>query len=564
MNTNNTTKKDIGLSALSSLLPFLLLAILKIFLISHEEIIALNAPHDDLWFIQAAARWFWFTDEYNLMTIIHLPAYAIYIALIHLTGIPLRIGIELTFLASGLYLVYALRQIGLSKIFCLAAYALIVFNPASFHVFNRSLSETLYSVLLMLSLAGITLMLVNINTKKFLYYSVLSGFFMALLWLTREEGVLIAGIPALTAFFTLLPFYRKKENWKTVSRKLKIAVLLPIAIIAFFSLAVHTANYFKFGLFAASALDSSSYKKAYSALLSIKPEKQVRFVPVTTDAREKAYSVSPAFKELQPFLENRSNLAFYWSKASMGIENEMAAGWFYWTLRESVNSAGYKTATEESRFYERMATEINKAADENKFVARTVPVSIVDPASFSFLPSQGFSSLKKIWQVLISTEKPPKEHANLFSGESLENLDYMANRRIALIETKEYNAVDEKSLQKSAEFGSGQSTLNFIWLVYGKIMAYLTYFGFLLLAVLAINYKKIRLANTAYLTLLIFLFVVLSHIFLFVLLDVNSWPGNNLGYLFPIMPIFSSLLVLFISQTVKEISKNIIYNQRKI
>lgn len=408
---------------------FSLLALFKFYLISREEILALYAPHDEFWYILAASRWVWFSQNYDLMTMIHLPVYPIFIALWHLTGIPLRIGIDLVFILSSFYLTYALRKINASQIICILIFSLIILHPLSFDLFNRTLAETFYTPLLLSFLASLILMWISADKKK-LFFSILMGFFAGLLWFTREESVLILGMLALV--YLLIAFFAFKEakDWKQVVKQLKIPILPSLIIISCFTIFIYAANYAKYGLFAPSALNGSDYKSAYTALLKIKPEKTVRFVPITSDTRQKAYSVSPSFRELKPYLENHSNFAYFWTKKEMGIDNEMAAGWFYWMLRDAVSMAGYKTAAEENSFYRRMANEINQGIEEGKVSSRLVPLSFLDPGTFSYL-SYFPSSLKKISTLFVETRKSSEASLkdNIFSGQNKIIIDSETNRR---------------------------------------------------------------------------------------------------------------------------------------
>ncbi len=69
------------------------------------------------------------------------------------------------------------------------------------------------------------------------------------------------------------------------------------------NVAINAANYRAFHSFSKSEFNASSFRAAYKALLRIKPVREHRFVAVSTDALEKAYSVSPAFAQLKPQLE---------------------------------------------------------------------------------------------------------------------------------------------------------------------------------------------------------------------------------------------------------------------
>ena len=102
----------------------LALAAIKLALVSHHEIVAADRPHDDLWQMLAAASWYWRRpfDEWTLM---HLPIYPIYVASVRITGVPLRVAIELTYLTVGLLLAISLGRLHVSRLLQLAAFALV-------------------------------------------------------------------------------------------------------------------------------------------------------------------------------------------------------------------------------------------------------------------------------------------------------------------------------------------------------------------------------------------------------------------------------------------------------
>lgn len=655
MSGTKISKKKLNFSGMVFAI-FFLLTLFKLYIVSGEEILARFAPHDELWYILAARHWFWFSPNYDLMTIIHLPVYPIFIALVHSTGIPLRIGIEVAFLSSGFYFVYALRRIGINQIICLLAYILIILHPLSFDLFNRTLAETFYAPLLMASLASIILMLINAKKKK-LFFSIMTGFFLALLWFTREESILILGVLFMVSILAVFITLRETRDWKKAFNKLKTALFIPAIIIISFSVLIQTANYFKYGLFAASEMNGFGYKAAYTALLRIKPEKPVRFVPITSETRKVAYSISPSFKELEPYLEDHSNFAYSWTKKEMGIENEMAAGWFYWMLREAVNSAGYKTAPEENAFYERVADEINKGIAEKKIPKRFVLFSFLDPGTFSYL-SHLPDSLKKIIMLFTETRKPAEAGLtdNIFSGQNKIIIDSMTNRRthnttfgsitlngwvflkggniikvslesengekIASTESfisrpdvqvgykndannipidsgfiLEINQPEESLTSTSLVFYSEDNkrfqvpyskldllesirlepnnanqslyfaidqkvapgipmSLSFknyiqdiVWLVYGNVILFLSYLGILSFLVMICLWKLLDYKKPIYTMLLILFFVVATRTLLFTVLDVDSWnAAQQPRYLFPVMPVYSTFLLVLIYQ----------------
>jgi len=122
-------------------------------LVSGEEIVARNQPYDDLWQVMAASRWYWFGSDYNHLMFAHLPVYSLWIALVHLTGIPLRIATELLYLAASGILILTLLRVGISRWLAITIFAVIVFHPESYTLFNFVLPETIYCSLLIIAIA---------------------------------------------------------------------------------------------------------------------------------------------------------------------------------------------------------------------------------------------------------------------------------------------------------------------------------------------------------------------------------------------------------------------------
>jgi hypothetical protein len=639
-----------------------LLAIIKIMLVSNEEILARNQPHDDLWHMLAAARGYWLGSGYNNMTFIHLPVYSLWVAIVYFTGVPLRIATELIFLISGFLFVLSLSRVAVNKVVCTVAYGLIIYHPASFQLFNYTLTEMLYAPIFLMALATMIMMWINRENKKCSMYALVTGILFSLLWNLRKENVLIL---MLMFLFTSIAFWvlrKEGRNRLSILRQIGIMIIIPFVVVGVVSLTIQTINYNKWGLFVSTEMSAPGYTAAYKALQRIKPEKPIRFVPVPKNVREAAYSVSPAFKELEPYFEGD----FAYAAASetrkwMGIQGEIAAGWFYWSLREAVSNAGYyRSAREADAYYQRVADEINKAIDDGRLAGRTVMFSFLDPEVSDYLPYLRESFLK-IWRLFTSVSMPEREREDPNLPEGVRKaFDIVANRRAALtsydvvtlqgwafhdtepIKQILLRAPDGKVLGTTEHFndrpdvaksysGNGgtkvridtgftlKSTLgrqlsdsslvliiskgrefvipyrqvfvgkpllavephtglkityaldtvtppkelgkiqkaiqSLIWYVYGRVVTYLTYFCLVAVLLLVLLRKKVNLGENIYAILSILIFVVISRVALFALIDASSWPGNQARYLFPVMPVYTCFLVLFIYQTVRVVKE---------
>src|ERR1700716_2132433 len=156
------------------------------------------------------------------------------------------------------------------------------------------------------------------------------------------------------------------------------------------NLAVDAANYRAFLGFSKSELTASSFRAAYKSLLRIKPARDQRFVSVSSDALQKAYSVSPTFSQLRPQLEGE--LGHNWQVpafSALGV-HEIGTPWILWALRSAADAQGvHKSAASARRFYRNVAKEINRACDEGRIPSRVVLSTFLDPgamASVRYLP----------------------------------------------------------------------------------------------------------------------------------------------------------------------------------
>ena len=407
----------------------LLLAIVKLILIGADEIIARNQPLDDLWQILAAARGYWFRGSYNVFSFVHLPVFPLWIALVHFTGIPLKIANEVAYIFGSFWLTYAIRQMNGRKIVALLIFAALVFHPTSFHLFNYCLPDTLYVSLMLISIGSLIMLWLRVEGENCWKYSLASGMFIGLLTNTRKESILIYIILAYFIFAVVLSHYKKRKH---LTKVLFRSALVPIATMMVFSLAIKTANYLKFGLFVTTDMSAPGYVAAYNALLRIKPDKPMRFVPITKEVRFKAYSVSKAFRELEPLFEGQFGYdSAIHTRKYMGIENEIAAGWMYWTIKQAAAIAGHHhSAVEANNYYQRIADEINQAIDKGQLAGRRVWLKFLDPDFKNYLPYL-FDSISRILNLFVISDEPVREQElkNEMPASVRAAFDIVANRR---------------------------------------------------------------------------------------------------------------------------------------
>jgi hypothetical protein len=350
--------------------------------------------HDDLLFVRLAyllgsGAWL---GPYDQLTLIKGPGYPFFILGAFAAGIPLKIAEQILYLgACGLtaWLVWHLTK---SRWLPLLLFGCLAFNPV---MWNSSLARVIREgAYIGLSLAVVALAALLLLAPQAIRSAwarivllVTLGLLAAFYWLTREEGVWL--VPALGVLATVggLGVWRERRAGDARERSgswLAIAGLaaIPITVFAAGLSVVAGLNARYYGAFMLNEFQSGPFPRAYGALSRIEHAEWKRYVPVSDDALQKAYSVSAVARELQPSLDGR--LGESWRR--MGCENArldpcpgIHGGWLMWALREAVAAAGHYSSPGDARaFYERLAAEINAACDAGR-IACTAPRATMMP-----------------------------------------------------------------------------------------------------------------------------------------------------------------------------------------
>ncbi len=509
---------------------FVLLVLFKFWLVQTEEIYGSATEYDALWYLNAAKNWYW-GSEYSWTAFTRPPAYPLFIAFVHLCGIPLRIGIELMQASGYLALVAGLRKAGVPGGVCLVGYAVMVLHPASFHLNSVTMADSFYAAVLPLALGGLLLTLFTAR----LLHAIWTGIALAVLWNTREESFLI---PALLAVFFGVALLRQRSttgSWKEAGRSWLRPATAMLGILAVLVLAVQAANYRAFQSFSKSELTSSSFQAAYKALLRIKPSRDQRFVSVSTEALETAYKVSPTFAKLRPQFEG--DLGRAWqvpAREALGL-HEIGAPWFLWALRSVANSQGvHETSASANGFYRQAAREINRACDEGRVPSRFVLSSFLDPgalASICYMPE----SFPRI--------------AGLF----LTRFQKIMGRDDAILTESQralYDEMTRRGPARSSREGGSVAVEEFIRSYHRFFVAALSVAGLGAVLLLAWRFRQLRISDSINAGLILLAAAILLRVALFTFLDATWWIGGYERYLFPVMPLYSCFLIVLISRAI--------------
>ena len=331
------------------------------------------ASLDDLLFVRianslGAGRWL---GPFNEATLAKGAFYPVFILASFVAGIPLKLAEHAVYLAASALVASLVGQRGRRPILATLLFAALAFSPVFWNdSLSRVIREALYiglSLALFGATAGLAFPAAGPATRFGLCQSAGLGALAGAFWLTREEGVWL--IPALLLVFALGLL---GPGWRRAAHRAAPRLLAAAVCMATMVGGVMALNWRVYGVAETVDVKSEPFQHAYGALSRIAHDQWRRYVVFPKEARARAYAVSPAARELQPFFEGEAGAN--WQRtgcAQMPGEacGEILAPWFQWALRDVVNRAGhYGSATDAAAFYDRLAREIDAACD-----AGTIP-----------------------------------------------------------------------------------------------------------------------------------------------------------------------------------------------
>jgi hypothetical protein len=409
----------------------LAIVIFDLWLISNQEIIA--APWDDDWFMQRARCGYWFDEGYESWSFIKEPIYPLFAAVCYRLGWPLRLANEAVYLAAAGFLSWSLVLRQSPAAMGLLVFAAIALNPRHFLMLSRMHPNALMVSLLMFALGALLRQFKLRNDPGCWGRRLVSGLALGLLWNTRPENPWLMAMLLVWLTATAVRDWRRHPTWGVRIRSWLGAWILPLGVLLAVTVALMAGNYWRWGVFAVTAMRAPGFTAAQRALMSIEQEHPVHQVPVTREALRLGYAVSPSLREAAADFEGAAE--------SQGPEwhGEIGAGQFFWVLHDAAESVGHgKSATEAEEYFHQIAGEINAAAAEGRLATRWVPLTSyagIDPCLDNWLPEL-LPSFCRLWPKLWIVDYPEYLTATLdspdavnYPGDLLQAFDEVACRR---------------------------------------------------------------------------------------------------------------------------------------
>lgn len=363
------------------LIAYAALVVFRLWLSGDRDILATNSPYDEFWYIASASRYVW-GGSYDHMAFSQMPVYSSWLLALKLLGIPARLGIDIFWVASSLYLAVSLSRLTRQSLAGLLVFVLLIFHPYSLFLFDRALTETLLATLSLCALAACIDVWLSRSARSIFTPKAALGIFVltyALAYFTRKEGIVLL-VPLLT--LTVVSLISRSTWWTRPFQKCLgfNFIVAPVLAVFLLGLSIASVNYAKIGLFVNNELSASGYQRAIKSLNSIDVGTTPRHATVTKAARALAYDASPTFRELQPFFDGEPGQQLA-ANPQIGVQGEIGNGWFYWALRDAGAYAGWFTkAKHADKKYAAIADELTKAFDSGALPKRPFVVSsFVDP-----------------------------------------------------------------------------------------------------------------------------------------------------------------------------------------
>jgi hypothetical protein len=496
------------------------ITVFKLWLVRGEEIVGSATQYDALWYVRSASHWYWGTP-YDWIAFIRPCAYPLWIALVHWLHLPLRLAIELAQIGGALTLVVAFRNLGANRWACLASFLVLCLHPIGFQENDYTMSDTFYVAMLWYVLGGL---LLTLSTRSW-WGAVAAGVAITILWNTREEGILV--IALLGLWVTV--FYLRERG--ASARPIAITSGTAIILITL----VYATNDRVFRSFARSEMTAPAFQALYHSLLRIKATEPKPYAAITMDTLHRAFAVSPTFAKLRGPVNGPLGEA--WRVETMrrtGTPNEIGIGWIVWATRQAANTEGiFASPKTARRFFTRAAREINAACDDGRLSTRFVLDGFLDP----FVQSGGLRRLP------VSAGRVA---ARVFAQWPVKPL-----ADDSLLTKDETHLYDEMTLRRPPgsrpRDGTAPSVERFIgryhWVAIILLHALATGAAIYLL----LSKKSVKDHRGLICAIVLLAGAVLLRAVLLAWLDATAFDATQDRFLFPILPLWSVVLVLVIT-----------------
>jgi hypothetical protein len=318
--------------------------------------------------------------QFDAIVLSKAPLFSIFLAITHMLGLPVCISEWLLYLPLPFLLVKALGDNVSNKNILLLWGGVCFYCIPIVAIETRLLRNVFYGALVFyvfLTFSGFVVRIVNQKPGEMLWL-LICGFTFGLVSITREETSWIF-IPLSVGFFFVMI--------KTRRALFKVGTSICIFFVAYItpSQTVSVLNYISYGIYSPSLRQNSSFRELFNLLCSLEPNKRVQFVPIITETRERVYTISPTFAQLQTFLEGNYLDDFAKNEAHHRLNNydlskrEFFVSNFEFALAKSIIGAGNTTGKSFESFCLIASKEIKNGINLNMIESGRNGIGLLPP-----------------------------------------------------------------------------------------------------------------------------------------------------------------------------------------
>ncbi len=320
---------------------------------------------------------------YNFLTLAKHSFFALWLASLHVLGIPYLLGGQILWSAACVVMVWALAPIVQRRLWQLFLLSALLFNPAAvanpepFAFVTRVYRDNIFPALCLLCLAGLCGAALRYREplRRSVGWLLLCGVFWAAVWLTREDGIWL--VPFLFVGLVVTAVFILRAALPQKPLRL-LCLLLPAVVLAAGLAAWSGMNYHYYGRFIISDFSANEFADAYGALTRVGPEHWHPEYAVPIEVRRELYDLSPSFAILEDYLEDPGIRERY---------GDHRSGGFYWALREAAAANGFYDSPELAKaYFTQLANEINGLCDAGLVSSRAARSSVTPPLDLRFVP----------------------------------------------------------------------------------------------------------------------------------------------------------------------------------
>jgi|GEM_PF-1171334 len=299
----------------------------------------------------AHGRWL---GPYDQHTLAKNPGFSALIALSYRAHVPLRLAEQAAALLAAGLVALAVWLLTRRRGAAVLAYAVLALDPSRFGRWDTQVNrDGYYASLMVITLTATFLATYGAAVRARWRYvapaAVLAGVSLAAFYLVREEGLWIAPTwvvaavvgPAAVAVRAWARRARRPLDTRLLARRAGRVVAAGLVLTVSAAVPVEAVireNARVYGVAVTDDITGGAFARAYADWTRVRVGPYLRDVPISAAQRAALYRVSPAARELAPYLDGVRN---GWRQASV---HDFPGAVAVWAIRDAASAAGWFTS----------------------------------------------------------------------------------------------------------------------------------------------------------------------------------------------------------------------------